>query len=106
MRSRREPDEPSPWMVEDEEGLTLYILVQADGVDTRYMGIDGHHLKFQVASSDVAAPAANRLICDCISAILKVEPASIEVVGGSHTAKKVVRIPKLAGRILRLRLGV
>ncbi len=106
MRSRREPDEPSPWMVEDDEGLTLYIIVQPDGVDTRYMGIDGSYLKFQVALSDVATSATNRLICECLAALLRVEPASVEIVGGSHTAKKVVRIPNLAGKILRFRLGI
>ncbi len=95
-----------PWVQEDADGVTLYILTQADAVDNRFMGVDGRHLKVQVRSPELSSSSANRMVTDCLSELLRVEPASVQVVGGSHTAKKTVRVPGLTQRILRLRLGV
>ena len=106
MKNRLESDEVFPWMVEDADGLTLYLVTQCDGVDTRYMGVDGKFLKFQLAAPEGSTSAANRLLCECLAQLLRVEVASVEVVGGSHTRKKTIRIPGLRARTLRLRLGL
>jgi len=95
-----------PWVQEDADGITLYILAQADAVDNRFMGVDGKHLKVQVRAPELNSSSANRMVTDCLSELLRVEPASVQVVGGSHTAKKTVRVPGMSTRILRLRLGV
>ena len=95
-----------PWLIEDDDGVTLYVLTQPDAVDNRYMGIDGKFLKIQIRAPDTGSPSANRMVTHCLSDILRVEPASVQVVGGSHTAKKTLRVPGMSQRLLRLRLGV
>lgn len=106
MKDRSEPLPTFSWLQEDDEGVNLYVLTQADAVDNRYMGIDGKFLKIQVRAPDLGTPAANRMVTECISDLLRVEPASVQVVGGSHTSKKTIRVPGMTQRLIRLRLGV
>ena len=106
MIQQPDPSSGFPWVQEDADGVTLYVLTQSDAVENRYMGVDGKHLKVQVRAPELGSTAANRMVTECLSELLRVEPASVQVVGGSHTAKKTVRVPGLSQRILRLRLGV
>ena len=106
MSQQPDPSSSFPWVQEDGDGVTLYVLAQPDAVENRYMGVDGRHLKVQVRAPDLGSTAANRMVTDCLSDLLRVEPASVQVVGGSHTVKKTVRVPGISQRILRLRLGV
>ena len=90
MSQQPDPSSSFPWVQEDEDGVTLYVLAQPDAVENRYMGVDGRHLKVQVRAPELGSPAANRMVTDCLSDLLRVEPASVQVVGGSHTAKPFV----------------
>ena len=106
MTRATEPPPALPWLVEDDDGVTLYVMTQPDAVDNRYMGVDGKCLKVQIRAPETGSTSANRMVTHCLSDILRVEPASIQVVGGSHTAKKTIRVPGMSQRLLRLRLGV
>ena len=106
MSESSDPATHFPWVQEDAGGVTLYILVQPDAIENRYMGVDGKHLKVQVRAPELDSFSANRMVTDCLSELLRVEPASVQVVGGSHTAKKIVRVPGMSQRIIRLRLGI
>ena len=44
-----DPSPEFPWLVEDDDGVTLYVLTQPDAVENRYMGVDGKFLKFKSA---------------------------------------------------------
>ena len=44
-----DPSSDFPWLVEDDDGVTLYVLTQPDAVENRYMGVDGKFLKFKSA---------------------------------------------------------
>ena len=53
-----DPSPEFPWLVEDDDGVTLYVLTQPDAVENRYMGVDG---KFQKFKSVRPTPGALRL---------------------------------------------
>ncbi len=101
-----DPSPEFPWLVEDDDGVTLYVLTQPDAVENRYMCVDGKFIKIQIRVPETGSSSANRMVTHCLSDILRVEPASVQVVGGSHTAKKTLRVPGMSQRLLRLRLGV
>ena len=106
MTRATDPSPEFPWLVEDDDGVTLYVLTQPDAVENRYMGVDGKFLKIQIRAPETGSSSANRMVTHCLSDILRVEPASVQVVGGSHTAKKTLRVPGMSQRLLRLRLGI